>query len=59
MRRARGRAMQVGIIGGTVLRHRVAVPAWPVWSQLALGVLLLGLAVVGVCTGGLSVKFVC
>ena len=54
-----GRAMRAGIIGGAVLGRRVALPAWPVWSQLALGVLLLGLAVVGVCTGVLSVKFVC
>ena len=45
-----GRAMRAGIIGGAVLGHRVALPAWPAWSRLALGVLLLGLAVVGVCT---------
>ena len=51
--------MRAGIIGGTVLGHRVALPAWPVWSQLTLGVLLLGLAVVGVCTGVLSAEFVC
>ena len=51
--------MRVGIIGGTVLGHRVAVPAWPVWSQLALGVLSLILAVVGVCTGVSSVDFLC
>ena len=51
--------MRAGISGGTVMGRRVALPAWPVWSQLALGVLLLGLAVVGVCTGVLSVEVVC
>ena len=54
-----GRAMWVGIIGGAVMGHRVALPACPVSSQLALGVLLLFLAVVGVCTGVLSAEFVC
>ena len=34
-----GRAMQVGIIGGAALGHRVSVPAGPVWSWPALGAL--------------------
>ena len=51
--------MRAGIIGGTVLGHRVALPACLVSSRLALGVLLLFLAVVGVCTGVLSAEFVC
>ena len=51
--------MWVGIVGGAILGRRVALPAWPVSSQLALGVLLLFLAVVGVCTGVLSAEFVC
>ena len=46
-----GRAMQVGIIGGAALGHRVSVPAGPVWSRPALGALSPVLAVVAVCTG--------
>ena len=46
-----GRAMQVGIIGGAVLGHRVSVSAGPVWSRPALDALSLVLAAVVVCTG--------
>ena len=46
--------MQVGIIGGAALGHRVAMPAGPVWSRPMLGAILLVLAVVVVCTGVLA-----
>ena len=46
-----GRAMQVGIIGGAVLGHRVSVPAGAVLSRPALDGISLDLAAVVVCTG--------